>query len=372
VGREKDFRLHEHLVEQLRHIEGLAFFDASGTLVMTTPQGPRLSVTELEAEELNYLLVTGLIRQDKVLQLATSRGCPNNCVFCSKIHGSTWRGWSASKILRELARIRECSEKGELPSIEVIAFEDDDFLVDRARTLELSRGIVEGNFTYDYIIQSNPDTLFLDDRPDSELLDALKAMRTKIIYLGTDSLQTDELRRLGKPIVDVEKIRALSRELHARDLMTSHYLILANLETTADDFLENIFTASQFKLSFNQSFYVNLSLIPVVGSRFFRRVVEEKVPYAYIIEPAEGHPEFNYPIGVPVDPADPLLLCFYTALQKLKGLDKNDPLALFSAFGTFQEMESTRFSEGKSRPYPVKKLEKLRTSYEDMKAQLGI
>lgn len=71
--------------------------------------------------------------------MVTSRGCPNNCIYCAvpKIWGRRWRAFSADRVLKEIEQVVKRY------GIREIDFLDDNVSVDRKRLEKICDGIIK-------------------------------------------------------------------------------------------------------------------------------------------------------------------------------------------------------------------------------------
>lgn len=327
VGRDTRFRQDPAKVAALRGIKGLSFFDESGSPISRGGK-PTIPIETLESLPFTPSLAKELV-SDKTFHLCTSRGCPFNCVFCTKVHGNRYRAWSAEKLLDLLEEILSQMKKGELPPIEKISIHDDDFFFDRERAIRISKSLAEKRLPFKFGVQSNIFSFFRKGVLDSELLDAAERLNISSIRFGTDSLNEPELARLGKPMRDLAKIRELILECAKRGISTIHYLILTTPETRAGDFMDCLFNAAGLKISSGCHFLINHYIIPIPGSQFFTDLLRKKIPFSFTMEKAEGHPEYDYPMGFSSSISDPVIvrtLMDFTERQVRNGsIDTHEP-----------------------------------------------
>lgn len=119
--------------------------------------------------------------------LITSKGCTNRCDFCSiwKFNGQRYRQRPIDEVVDELSLI---------PRRKVVFFADDNLTVDRRRTIDLCKHMVDRGIRRTYAIQG---TLGLAD--DSELLSWLARSGCAFVFVGLESLSQDTVARIGKP-----------------------------------------------------------------------------------------------------------------------------------------------------------------------------
>jgi len=78
-----------------------------------------------------------------VMNIITSRGCPNDCIYCTVkgVWGRTWRGKSPEKVLNEIRTLVKMGFK----EFNIL---DDSASVDRKRWIEICKGIREFNIKW--------------------------------------------------------------------------------------------------------------------------------------------------------------------------------------------------------------------------------
>ncbi len=121
----------------LYDIPGLVFYDRGKIVKTGSPAKPDISLLPGPAREL--LLPRDMTAyRKKLISVITSRGCPNNCSFCSGkiVWGSGRRELDAESVFRELS---DCAEKY---CGEIFNFEDDNLLPSKKRAHELLEMII--------------------------------------------------------------------------------------------------------------------------------------------------------------------------------------------------------------------------------------
>jgi len=78
--------------------------------------------------------------------MVTSRGCPGNCIFCTvpRIWGYRWRARSAENVVEEIKFLIDNY------GVKEIQIEDDNMTVDKRRTENICRKIIENNLKIDW------------------------------------------------------------------------------------------------------------------------------------------------------------------------------------------------------------------------------
>jgi len=182
----------ETLPELMDALEGrLSFYRIKG-LSWHGPAGNRHNpdrelVTDLDVHPApDFSLVHGW-RDRGVVPVATSRGCPFDCKFCSVIRmfGRKYRFKSVDRVLDEL---------GALPSSNpFVFFVDDNFTANRERTKELLRRMMDEGLKFEWSAQVRSDTA-----RDPELLRLMKSSDCHTVYIGLESINPATLKAFNK------------------------------------------------------------------------------------------------------------------------------------------------------------------------------
>ncbi len=82
----------------------------------------------------------------------TSRGCPFNCVFCSKIFGQKVRWRSVENVIKELKHLKKLGAKE-------IRFWDETFTIDKDYVIKLCKRIIEEKINLPWTCYGHVNTL---------------------------------------------------------------------------------------------------------------------------------------------------------------------------------------------------------------------
>lgn len=164
------------------------------------------------------LPMQAISRHRRNLSVATSRGCPYRCRFCSStIHwGSRYRMRSVEKVLEELALIKQRYDVRE------IKFEDDNLTFDQDRAKALFRGMVERDLTFHWNTPNGIAVRHLDD----EMLDLMKQSGCYELTLAVESGDPDVLKNIIKKPLDLGEARAAAARIKAHGIETAGYFIV--------------------------------------------------------------------------------------------------------------------------------------------------
>jgi radical SAM superfamily enzyme YgiQ (UPF0313 family) len=178
--------------EVLRHFQSVCIGDAEpvwpkmlrdlerGELKQVYRSDPLLSLRGLPPLRRDLLNPQEYLTQNSV---QTSRGCPNRCTFCSitSFYGGYYRHRPVEEVLEEISG---------LPG-KLVIFIDDNLVADRSYALKLFSGLrpLKRNW------YSQAD---LTIARDAELLEAAVESGCKGLFVGLESLSSENLRKVGK------------------------------------------------------------------------------------------------------------------------------------------------------------------------------
>ena len=117
------------------------------------------------------------MKHKPMITMNTIRGCPYACKFCSSsiLMGRKMRGWSIDKIIKQLKYLH--FEIG----IKEISFIDDEFIINKKRTKQLCREIIDNNIDISWFCNARADTI------DIEVATIMKQAGCHQVYLGFES-----------------------------------------------------------------------------------------------------------------------------------------------------------------------------------------
>lgn len=204
----------ETLVELLERLEdglppddvkGLSF--RRGEAVIHTPDRPL--VRDLDAAPIPDFSLVHNWGERATVPVATSRGCPFGCRFCSVIQmfGRKYRFKSVERVMEE---IRRAARKGTH-----IFFVDDNFAADKKRTKALLRRVIDEGLDIEWSAQVRTDIA-----KDDELLDLMARSGCFMVFVGFESINPRTLSLYNKKqnpddiVYCIRKLRAASIRIH--------------------------------------------------------------------------------------------------------------------------------------------------------------
>jgi radical SAM superfamily enzyme YgiQ (UPF0313 family) len=224
-------------LELVRHIDwNKSWYGIRGTAyrsvdeIVVTPPRPPLANLDKLPYAVQYLEHS--IGVDCQLQsefILTTRGCPSNCDFCSSpgFWGRTVRFRSPESMVDEIMYIRKRF------GLIYFSLRDDTFTVDRSRTIEFCRLLIEKRSHILWNCQSRVTAL------DAEVLAWMKHAGCECIQLGVESGSQRILSLLGKTITP-QQVEVAAELIRKVGIGLSVFLISDIPGEDEEDILETI------------------------------------------------------------------------------------------------------------------------------------
>ncbi|MBI4637394.1 MAG: B12-binding domain-containing radical SAM protein, partial [Candidatus Rokubacteria bacterium] len=208
------------------------------------PKIPNLDVNPIP----DYHLITGW-KPGGVISVATSRGCPYSCTFCSVpgMYGHAFRTHSVGRVLEELELHR-----GNM----YVFFADDIFTANKKRCKELLRGMIARDLTAEWGAQVRTETV-----DDPELLQLMRDSNCFNVYVGFESINPRTLKLFQKK-QDLAKIERAIEQFHAHKIRIHGMFVVGSDE----DDLETIDATADFALKHDIDSIQFMILTPIPGS----------------------------------------------------------------------------------------------------------
>ena len=162
----------------------------------------------------------------------TSRGCTNNCNFCSMRHmyGRTFRPFPIERVIRDLT---DAKRRG----IKWIAFGDDNITLNIKRFEELCDAIADAGLNdLGYIVQAECKGV----ATDPELARKMDRANFRIVQLGIENVSPRNLEMMRKGRLNVlDNIKRSIQYLHDNSIMIVGGMILGNPDDNEEDIATN-------------------------------------------------------------------------------------------------------------------------------------
>jgi len=240
----------------LNSVKGIAYKKRK-EIIITKPQE---LLTSEELSQLSHPFYDKDIR-DKISAgvVETSRGCPNNCDFCTvtKVYGRQYRVKSIDYIMKELKQTKDMGK--------CLFFTDDNLTAIPSKTMELLEAIIENGLNKKYGVAQT--TIKLADNP--ELMQSLKKANINALCIGIESINDETLKELGKPYTAEQNKRAI-KILKKAGFWIHGMMMLGGEGDTPETLKETLEWANQ-NLDSAQFF----SLIPAPGTPLYNKMEKE-------------------------------------------------------------------------------------------------
>jgi len=191
------------------------------------------------------------------LEMNFSRGCRNNCIFCSKVQGKRFRKLPVKNIKQLLSsfidRLKELNLDIERSG--VININDDDILQNLKYADSVFKEIIRNNLSL-WGIQSSITSFF--DKSGEINTDTIKLISNTDLYLnskpllwsGTDTFLKSRSTRLGKPLPELDLIYKLLEKFEDHEIENYHYWISSDHLSSWKEFFEEFRILYELKSNF--------------------------------------------------------------------------------------------------------------------------
>lgn len=253
--------------DDLSNINGLVFKDnVDNTKTIITPD--RAVIEDLDTIPYPAL---HLMPMDKYRMLdvtthmttmITTRGCPNQCSFCSSaaMHGRKVRSRSTKNIVDEIEYLKNNYD------IDTVAFLDDTFTLNKRKVKEICNEIMARNLNIMWGCTSRVDNL------DEDLLETMRESGCITIFMGVESANQQSLDNMNKQITvgKIEHAFQIAREKKIRTIAS----VAIGMP---GDTKENINKTLQFVKKIKPNYAIFSLATPYPGTRFYQEAFEKNL-----------------------------------------------------------------------------------------------
>ncbi|RJQ16407.1 MAG: radical SAM protein [Nitrospiraceae bacterium] len=256
-GEETIVELVEHLEagKPLDSIKGLSF--RSNDQIVHNP-GRDLMKNLNDAPVPDYSVVYNW--NNLVVPVATSRGCPFACRFCSVIQmfGRQYRHKTIDRIIEEIKAAASYKPRH-------VFFIDDNFAANKKRTKELLRAMIASNIKIQWSAQVRTDIT-----KDVELVELMAKAGCFALYIGFESInpKTLALYNKGQGIEDIEN----SIKLLKKHSINIHGMFVLGSDT---DDIQTIRKTQRFANKLDIESIQFMVLTPLPGTPVFEEIKEQ-------------------------------------------------------------------------------------------------
>jgi anaerobic magnesium-protoporphyrin IX monomethyl ester cyclase len=249
----------------LARVEGLTYKNDAGELVVT-PDRPAIDdldalpypAWELFPPSKKYRF---LHRGAPFYPVMTSRGCPFDCIHCTKaVHGYKFRPRSVENVISELRYLKNRFNAHEIFII------DDIFNNDLARAERILDEIIKNDFNF-HIKFSNG---IRADKLPKRFVKKLKRAGTYTVMLGIESGNQKIVNSIGKGL-NLDKVKIATKLLKAEGIITGGFFMLGHPQDTTATMLETIAFAKSLDLDYPFFF----KAVPFPGTKMYDIVVKK-------------------------------------------------------------------------------------------------
>src|SRR5437667_4321926 len=187
----------------------------------------RAKIANLDVNPIpDYRLITGW-KPGGIISVATSRGCPFSCTFCSVpgMYGHAFRTHSIGRVLEELEQ-----HKGNAYTF----FADDIFTANKKRVKELLRGMIDQNLTQQWGAQVRTETV-----DDTDQLELMRDSNRFNVYVDFESINPRTLKLFQKK-QDLAKIERAIERFHANKIRIHGMFVVGSDEDDLETLDETV------------------------------------------------------------------------------------------------------------------------------------
>jgi sulfatase maturation enzyme AslB (radical SAM superfamily) len=312
AGSRPDTSLSRQRIAAFLKLNGVIFRNVSQLIIAHLETINRIK--DYDTSTLDFSFIEKENVQEGI-NLYTSRGCFNNCFFCTTPGKGHYNGKSFFNLRRILKdyhrRLKQLFHRGIPQAALQISFHDDDFLADGQRAAlffdYLSSSPFKVNFFQAginsfYALKDGKRTGELNAALLSHMSEAIFSRKKHNIYLGSENFSSLELGRLGKGY-GAAKIEPVVRALARQKISQCHHFIASNHLTTLHDIIENLIAIARLQASYGEFFSILTPIIPYLVSlapstSYTIARLHHRDSYLAVSErlSVKGFPEFDYPL----------------------------------------------------------------------------
>ncbi|MBI5027210.1 MAG: B12-binding domain-containing radical SAM protein [Nitrospirae bacterium] len=256
-GEETVVELVEHLTSglSLNNIKGLSYKERDGQIVHNPG---RELLQDMDTAPIPDFSLVHKWGEKAVIPIATSRGCPFNCKFCSVIpmFGRRYRFKSIERVMEEIRAV--ASRKAH------IFFIDDNFAANKERTKSLLRRMLEEGIRIEWSAQMRTDIA-----NDPELLELMARTGCFNVFIGFESINPRTLALYNKH-QKVEDIIGCIKTLKDASIKIHGMFVLGG---DTDD-IETIRSTQKFASRLNINSIQFMMLTPLPGTPVFEELTQ--------------------------------------------------------------------------------------------------
>lgn len=216
-----------------------------------------------------------------VIPIATSRGCPHSCSFCSviKMFGRGYRTLTPDQVLAEIKHQIDATGSRK------IFFADDNFAENKKRAKEILTRIIEENMKLDIVAQ-----IRIEAARDEELLELMYKANLRYVFIGLESINPKTLDSFKKKQNTQDMIEVIQK-LHKHKIALHGMFIVGTDEDDPDTVQKTV----QFSIANKLDTMQLLSIMPLPGTDLYHDLKIKKKLLTTNYSLYNGHYVVNLP-----------------------------------------------------------------------------
>lgn len=216
-----------------------------------------------------------------VIPIATSRGCPHTCSFCSviKMFGRGYRTLTPDQVIAEIKH-----QIGVTGSRKIF-FVDDNFAENKKRAKEILTRIIDEKLDMDIVAQ-----IRIEAARNEELLELMYKANLRYVFIGFESINPKTLDSFKKDQNKQDMIEVIQK-LHKHKISVHGMFIVG----TDDDDLDTVRKTVQFSIVNKLDTMQLLSIMPLPGTDLYRDLKNKKKLLTTNYSLYNGHHVVNLP-----------------------------------------------------------------------------
>jgi len=249
----------------LKKVDGIAFRDRDGEIVVTKPRPLIHDLNELPFPAHHLLPMdkyTVFNKSVRVAHIMASRGCPYGCTYCitSYYWGRKIRFRSAENVVHEIEHLVEKY------GAKQVAFTDDELVVNRKFMYDMIKGLKERGLDVTFACGARVDHV------DREYLKFLYDSGCTALYFGVESASQTTIDKIGKKI-SLEQVRKVFRWIKELKGFAAGSFILGFPWETVEDMRNTV----KFAVRLDPSYAQFTVLTPFPGTPLFESAVKNNL-----------------------------------------------------------------------------------------------
>lgn len=193
----------------------------------------------------------------KVISVITSRGCPYDCVFCSKLNRIKHRRLSPKRVVEQLGILLHTH------GIEWVEFVDEIFTINRQWVVELCQEILNSGLKFEWGAGTRADCI------DEDMIVLMKKAGCRKVGFGAET-GSERVRFLDRKLITNDQLITAVKLCNRHGMYTMASYIFGHPTETEKEMMETV----QFskKLPTHTAFFNKM--IPIPGSELFDSAVK--------------------------------------------------------------------------------------------------